>query len=353
MTYRWLLPLVFLGALTLFTACEMNDDEPAKSSAISRLYVSYSDYQFDINRPKINNISIVSNADSSDFGVLKLDFLSPAAGGSAIYFHPGAKTVFQSSLNRTERDSTVYNMYVGETGQLTNKGKIIYERMVSPRGLVFHPYLDKLYVVQMLDGTPSVLVYDRPRGIDRQVIPSQIFGFEGSKLYFDAAIVNSNLILSRQGANGGLDIFEKLISSRDIALNNIQPTRSLTVTGANNIQGVSIDTVNNVLAMTDYTTPTTGDPVGRILIFENFSEISKASGTITPTRIITGANTKLKGPTDVDLDFRQDSKYLYVADPVSKAVYRFDKNAEGDVAPNATFERSGLSPISLSLDARN
>jgi hypothetical protein len=352
MRQSFYLSLLVTFVVAVCSSCERDDDEPFQSSSISRLYVSYSNYQPDESQTQIDNISVISNADSSNFGLINSFYRSAAKGGSTIYFNPSSQTVFHASINSTVTDTLIQTLRVGETGQVSSSNtKIPNGRLTGVRGLVFHPGMDKLYAVSVNSKGSFVNVFDRPRGITLYTKTSQRFILANNLTAWDATIVQSSLVLSRTGTNGGLDIFDNLITKRDSLQNNVSSTRSLTIQGANNIRGMSVDTVNNMLALTDFVVNNT-DTVGRILIFDNYSEISKTSGNITPTRIITGANTLLKQPVDVDLDFRPNSKYLYVTDPASHAIYRFLKTDNGNVAPESKLESANRRPVSISLDAR-
>ncbi len=355
MKQRLLYALFILLGFGLITSCEMDDDEPAKSTSISRLYISYSNWNPNVQGTPINNMAIVSNADSTNFGDARTTsfYLTPSSGGSTIYFHPAARAVFHASLNISAVDTIIHTATIGETGAPANNRKIMSKLLMKPRGLVFHPHLDRLYTVQVNEGSSYVYVFDKPRGINQVVIPSQTIELAGQLNAWDATIVNSKLILSRTGKDGGLDIFDNLVPRREPLIPNLSPSKSLKIVGTSNIQGISIDTVNNMMAVADYPDNNSVAGAGRILIFDNFTSLLEGSETITPSRIITGANTKLIRPSDVDLDFRKDSKYFYVADPGSSLVYRFLKSADGNVAPESQFSRAGLNPVSLSLDARN
>ncbi|MFZ4262609.1 hypothetical protein ACFRAE_11240 [Sphingobacterium sp. HJSM2_6] len=353
MRQRFYLSLLVVLVVAVFSSCERDDDEPLQSRSISRLYVSYSNFQPDESQTQIDNISVISNADSSNFGILNSFYRSAAKGGSTIYFHPSSQTVFHASINSTVTDTLIQTLRVGETGQVSSSNtKIPNGRLTGVRGLVFHPGMDKLYAVSVNSKGSFINIFDRPRGISSYTKTSQRYILANNLPAWDAAIVQSNLVLSRTGTNGGLDIFEDIIPKRDSVFNNVSSTRSLTVEGANNIRGMSIDTVNNMLALTDYSI-INNDTVGRILIFDNFSEISKVSGNITPSRIISGANTLLKQPVDVDLDFRLNSKYLYVVDPATRYIHRFLKTDNGNIKPESSLpSANNRRPISISLDAR-
>jgi len=80
--------------------------------------------------------------------------------------------------------------------------------------------------------------------------------------------------------------------------------------------------------------------------------LADAGGTMTPSKIITGPNTGLIQPSDVELDFKSGSKYLYVSDPAAKKVFRFLASADGDEKPESEFKYRTSTPVGLSLDSR-
>lgn len=361
MKSRYLFVLLAIATVIGIFSCVKEDDEPEVSNEISRLYISYGDYNANSNAVKYNNIGVLPFADdSANFAKGVVAALSDAKGGRTIYFHPSARYVFQSSRMATVADTFIYKLSVGLTGGLKSERSIPQGLLNNVRGLVFHPSLDKLYAVNVRSDSSRIYVLNLPRGLVNFAKPGQVYDFKTDNDYWDIAIVKSSVVVSKSGQNGGLEIYDNLIISRDSTIATADPSRVLTVANSSNIQGMSVDTVNNMLALTDFVqggTDAAPTYEGRILIFDDYDAISKTNGTIQPTRIITGLKTKLLQPVDVELDFRKDSKYLYVADPESKAVYRFLKSDNGDVAPNATYQYTQggrtLYPLGISLDARN
>src|SRR5690606_19868564 len=110
-------------------------------------------------------------------------------------------------------------------------------------------------------------------------------------------------------------------------------TRILEITdGEDQLRGLFYDTVKNIMAVAQMgDAETVGS--GRILIFEDFSSMIDAE-TITPTRVITGANTGLISPVDVVIDTRPEGSYLYVADRAARKISRFRYTDEGNVEPD-------------------
>ncbi len=358
MTLRYLFALLTLIMVTGFYSCEREDDEPPVNNSISRLYISYLDFNPNEGTPYNNVVLLPFADDSTNFSRGLQTFVSDAKGGRTIYFNPSAQRVFLGSAYKLTADTFIYKLGVGETGVLSSSGRIPQNRLTNVRGMVFHPSLDKLYAINIRPDSSMLFVFDRPRGLERPQKPGQAFKFNENADYWDVTIVKHGIVVSKGGTNGGIEIYDDLIISRDSTISSRNASKILTVANSNNIQGMSVDTVNNMLALTDFVQ--NGDSYeGRILIFDDYNAISQATGTITPTRIISGINTKLKQPVDVELDFRLDSKYLYVADRNAKAVYRFLKSDDGNVEPNMIFEykqtgvNTTFTPGGISLDARN
>ena len=355
MILRWIFALAMITTLIGIVACERDDDEPFVNRDFSRLYISFSDYTTNPQVASPPNLGVIKRADSTNFGDVNgnfQDFQSRTFGGNAITFSPAAQRVFMSSINQVVSDTSLQIFTVGREGNLANNGKIDNKHANKVTGLVYYPSVDVLFGVDVSSST--IISYDIPKNRSGYMKVSRRFVIKDDLLPWAIAIHKNIIYVSRNGNNGGVDIYEGLISRRtDTLFNDVKPTRSLRIADTHNIQGMSLDTVNNVLALTDYTT--SGNTTsGRILLFENFSELAKNGGNITPTRVISGANTGLIRPSDVALDFKENSKYLYVADPGAKKVFRFLKTASGDDKPDSEFSyRNGAStPVGLSLDSR-
>ncbi len=353
MNLKWIFGIGLLATIIGFTACKRDDDEPFVNRDFSRLYIAFSDYNPNDQGTQPVNIGVMLRSDSSNFENTTSNFMyfeSATRGGNAITFNPAAQRVFMSTINREPRDTVLQIFPVGPEGNLTNSGKIQNRHLKNVTGLVYYPSVDNLFALDNANST--IAVYNRPKGRDRYMKVSQRFIITDALKPWAIAIASNIVYVTRTGANGGIDIYDDVVSRKvDTLYNDVKASRRLTISGSQNIQGMSLDTVNNVLAVTDYTgSGTTAQ--GKILIFENFSELAKQEGTISPTRVIAGGQTGLIRPTDVELDFKKDSKYLFVADPGAKAVYRFLKTATGDAKPDAKFVYGDSTPSGLSLDSR-
>ena len=75
------------------------------------------------------------------------------------------------------------------------------------------------------------------------------------------------------------------------------PTRTFTATGLDNAHGIAYDSATDILVVSDVGDPAVADD-GEIYVFSN---ASTANGTVTPKAIISGSNTLLGNPVDIDL----------------------------------------------------
>lgn len=365
---RYIFYIVTVISLICFSSCQRDDDEPVKAlKPISRLYVSTSNYQANTTSPALYNVFVVSPADSNSFEIDPLSrHTSSALGGSAIHFSPYAQSIFQSSMNAPAyRDTSIYVMPVSDKGVISNGNVIGNRRFNNVKGLWYYVHntpgnttnITNNYLLMTNLGvdTVSLFIIDQPRNKRGFTRPRYelMLDYRPWSIQMDV----DDLLLSRTEDNGGIVVYKNLPAAlgRDTVL-NIEPTYEFTVTGANNIRGLSYSRDRDVLALTDYSGDAVGN--GRILIFENFSQYT-GSTTITPTRIITGTNTLLHQPIDVALDTREgedDALFIYVADAgaQTRSILRFKLSDNGNVEPDQVLEilNNRQTPQSISLDSR-
>lgn len=359
--------IVTLISILCFVSCQRDDDEPIKAARpISRLYVSTSNFEANTTMPALSNVFVVTPADSNEFAVDPLSLhTSSAQGGSAIHFSPFAGSIFQSSVNSPAyRDTSIYVMNVSDKGVISNGNVIGNRRFNNVKSLWYYVHnipgnttnITNNYLLMTNLGTDtiSLFIIDQPK--NKRNFTKPRFEMELDYRPWGMQMVSADLFLAKTGNNGGVVVYKDLSSSFGLdTVLNINPSYELTVSGANNVRGLSYSSNKDILALTDYTGTNVGD--GRILIFENFSQYT-SSGTIVPTRIITGVNTKLQQPLDVAIDAREgedDQLYIYVADagPGTRNVLRFKLQDNGNVEPDKELQGlSGLTPQSISLDSR-
>lgn len=347
---------IVLTAVAGFYSCERNDAEPdLEMRRFSRLYVSFEGFGSSNTAPD-SNIRMIYPADSTDLFRFSQAHVSEAQGGGPLYYQETLETLFQASANLNGvNDTSAYILNVGgNTGVLRNVGRIRNRLFNSIRGLAYHELSNRLFMVNGSGANAGVYVMDSPRtrtGFAPPVKKLRTLGYQ----MWGAAYADNKLLVSRLGAGGGLCIFD------DITTIDVRPTdsiadlrsnaRTLTIEGAQNLRGLCYDTVKNVLAMVDFAG---GNASGRILVFENFSQLigSATGAVIRPTRIIAGEATGLKQPVEVVIDPRETGAYIYVADREARIISRFSLSDNGNVPPNQTLSTGNQIPVGLAIDVR-
>lgn len=337
-------------------SCVRDDDEPIRArNSISRMYVSFSDFQPNTDQRPYDNVMVIDPADGDKWS-LGLQHTSEAIKGTSIFFYPFTGLVFQAEEGLVAgQDTMIYVMSVGETGVLNNRGKIINNQMSGMKGLAYYKStesgnedsrVDNLYAASLFNST--IYVFDRPNTYsNKEVEPIQIFQLKDVAPW-KILLVGKDMLMAKTGENGGVAVYKALVDKRDELIEALEADFVLSIKGANNIRGLDYDPTMDMLVLTDYTGEEGGG--GRLLIIDGFSEKTQ-SGEITPSRIVSGDLTELREPVDIEIDKREGAKYMYVADKVGKKILRFSKESNGNIAPENTLS-TPRTPAGLSLDAR-
>lgn len=357
---------VILSAVVGLIGCERDDSEPdLEMRKFTRLYISYEEYGTSNLGVPDTNIRVVYPADSSEFG-LSLRHVSGARGGGPMLlasFADGQRRLLQASVNSGgSNDTSVYVMNVGQTGVLTNirNGWMSNRLFTYVKGLAYSRRADMLFFVNG-DGSNNSGIYgiSQPRLRLGYTRPLKKYRTPGLRMW-GAAYESDRLFTSNLGSNPGIFVFEE-VNDTPVGADSsavLRPARTLTIREATNLRGLFYDTVNNVLAITDFTDGRTLGS-GKIFLFDNFSDLIEQEGDITPSRVITGPSTGLIQPVDVVLDTRENGVYLYVADRASRRVSRFRISDNGNVAPDKYIETTEeaygkqATPVGLALDTRS
>jgi hypothetical protein len=308
----------------------------------------------------LRNVFVIDPADSSEFTAQgALTYASGAKGGSIIHFSPYAKSIFQTSMNTPSYpDTTIQVLSVNENGQVAASGTIGNRLYSNVKGLVYNSFDDQLFFTNLGKGpglggdTISVFVVNRPKNYRGFAKPAYQVMLEDR--IWGMQLDSTHLYLSKTGGTseeGGVLVFKDFVdvvnAKRDTLVKDLAATYKLTVPGTTNVRGLSYSKSADILVLSDYVGEGTD---GRILIFEGFSS-HKSTGTLTPTRIISGSATKLQQPLDVAIDMREGGRYIYVADAKAKRVLRFNLEDDGNVAPDNELS-VGNTPQSIFLDSR-
>lgn len=318
--------------------CMRNDDEPIEPERpISRLYVSFLDYQTDETKDPYLNLSVIENANTNDLrGTL---FNSGTKGGGSVHFNPYDSRVFQGSVN----DSTVMVLSVTQVGIPQVSGFLTNENLTGIRGLYYNNNTKKLFIANSI--TPSgVYVFNNPLNRRGSVKPDHYFNLNGVRPW-GIAMWEDKMLVTRTGENGGINLYDG-VSRADSLGNGLQLVSALQVEGANDLRGLFFSKEADLLLLTDFAS-------AQVMIFENVSTLfEQSSGVVRPTRVLRGGNTQLQGPIDVVADVREGSEFIYVADRLAKKVFRYHLSSGGNVVPEGWIDFDGITPNGLYLDAR-
>lgn len=347
--------VLFIG-LCVFGACKRNDDEPiVQATGLSRLYVSYTNYQTNTILDPYRNLVIFSPADSATF-TNAFVYDSGVKGGGAVHFRAAASAIlFQGSSNGAGavNDTTIQVMNISEfgiPGNVTNISNGILNRV---RGLYYDSRIGKnnLYVTNSETPT-SVYMFNSPLNFRGYTKPRQRISL-GELRPWGLQFAGNDLLVSTNGDDKGVAFYKDITEKLDSVITDLAPTALLKVANAENISGFDYSESLDVLLMVDWS----GADDGKIYIFENAKALlSQASGTITPTRVISGAATGLRNPIDVKIDNREGAGFVYVSDQLARKIFRFKLSDTGNATPSIAHEHRDrgvvLTPGSISLDAR-
>lgn len=365
--FLYLIPTLLLAAVS----CQRDDDEPPARpiKPISRLYVSTSDYQAGASS-NFENLWVVDPADDDTFAPIAnvKGVVSGAKGGRTIHYSPlNSGMVFQSSINSFgTNDTSVQVLSVNLQGLPTYRAKLSNRRLDNVRGMHYVVVnnnagtlnQDFLLALQKSDTveTPYLFAFSRP--VNTGVLAKPRFQMPLDYIPWGLTVYNQDMYIVRTGdtdTEGAIvaykEFTQKLIGREDSTITNVTPSYILTIEGAHNLRGIAYSKAKDIMVMTDYSVSGNTVNNGRILIFDNFSS-NTTNQKISPSRIITGATTKLNQPMDVAIDVRPEGKYIYVADSGAKRVFRYLIDDSGDIAPNGELNLRNRTPESLSLDAR-
>lgn len=342
---------LLVGILLLGGGCMRNDDEPpVPQRPISRLYMSFQDTTVDEADADINNIAVIDPADTTTM-TIALNYSSGALGGSGIHFNPNEGKVFQSG----RYDTLIHMMTVNTEGQLGSGGKFGNGRLRNMRGLAFNKGSNMLYVADITGNIPHLYGFSRPANRSGYVLQERNFRLQTDIRPWSVLFWNDSLLVSNAGTNGGVLLYGNLSQTTDSTEQiDYAPDSRITIEGATGIRGIAFIDSLDVMVLADFGTSTTD---GKVYIVEGIkAHLANATGTVTPTRTIAGSSTGLSGPIDVAIDprYRENGRFIYVADQTTRKVSRFRLSDSGNVEPDLTFTFNSPSrtPFSMFLDAR-
>lgn len=368
--------IVLFASLIGVASCKKLDDEPdvGQVSLVSRLYISFRDYQ--PNSSSIKNLFIVDPADTNNLDNI-YQYLSPAKGGGAVIFDPDAKAVFQASEGSIAQDTFIQRIALDDVyGIPGNASAIGYTGFRNVRGLAYYTYAQQVgntgssVTNFLLAATGGNMLYaiSRPEGkgstggskiIDKQISLGDIEPVSLNLLQGNTADKNEKWVLigfNDQAKNRiGFAVYkglkqELIDRARDTIINKdrFQPALTVYVEGKTDLQAVSYAPNKKLFAVA------TGKG-GEVLFFRNPTELFDGTGdkTIQPDYVIGGTNTGLEEPAGVAIDDRiENGKFLYISDRKNRKISRFKLEDQGNTAPELTKTYGTMTPNYIFLDAR-
>lgn len=324
--------------VSIFAACERNDDEPTlPPTRISRLYVSFSNVQRDDLAEPFKNIAIFDPSYETPLPEPEW-FESAVNVGAGITFDPFASRVFQGS----QEDSTIKSFSVNEMGVLGAGSSFIDTTLATQPDLAFDHVSTNLYVSN--NTTNSIHVYEKATLRNGRTGPNKRFELGGQPR--GITLSNDSLMIVLETTSASQVILLENPSKIDSGV--VEASKRITIPGAADLRGIAYSEELNMLVISDV-----GN--GKVYIIEQAREAFTENKSVIPTRTISGMATRMKEPIDVAIDGREDRMDLYVADRGAKELFRFNLMDNGDVAPEASYSFRGNPvpiPVSIYMDAR-
>ncbi|MDF2477778.1 MAG: hypothetical protein K0S24_3261 [Sphingobacterium sp.] len=368
--------IVLFASLIGVASCKKLDDEPERGEAalISRLYISFQDYQ--PNNSSIKNLFIVDPADTNSLDNI-YQYLSPAKGGGPVIFDPNAKSIFQASAGAVAQDTFIQRIPLDDVyGIPGGASGLGYRGFTNVRGLAYYSYAQQngtsgsavTNFLLAVTGGNMLYAISRPEGkggstggskiIDKQISLGDINPSSLTLLKGNPDDKNEKWLLvgfNEEGTNkrSGFAVYkglkQQLIDKvRDTIVNSnaFPPVVKVYVKGKTGLGAVSYAPNKQLLAVTAGT---------EILFFNNPDGLFNGSGEkeINADYAVGGSNTGLEQIGGVAIDDRtENGKFFYVSDSKNGKVVRFKLTDQGNATPDLTKNYGTLLPNYIFLDAR-
>jgi len=328
--------LMLLLALTAisFTSCDDDDDE------ILGIDLS-DDGTLVLSSNSSGLVGIVDVEDSP----LEIETF-PAAGmdSDGIFYADNGDRIYQ--VNRSNNTLVAYEDVLDDIND--NEGINVLSTSSSDfsngRGLAV---AGRRYVVAQdanddNDNTDKFVVYEDSEGSGLTRLRTyetniNLWGLQyvGDKMY--AIVDNSDSVA----------IFDNFFGNADNA--TIEPDSYIRIDGLVRTHGIQYDEDDDIMILTDVGDADSDDD-GAVFIIKNFSSFSGDTATADNYTKISGSNTLLGNPVDVDYD--EDTDRIYVAERKRDGglLLVFSADATGEVAPVASLPFAGISSLWLNRD---
>ena len=334
---RQILAVFFFISAALFSGCAKDNNEALPQSTVSRLYVSNADTDASVMSTMIFDPADGATLDSP------YSFDSKLPDGNGIFFDPYSGTVFQVS----RQAKNIKTFTVNTDGTLTDKASFIDDALLSAREIAFDRGRKTLYVASNIDS--AIYVYVGVDTISGTARANKKLKLAGQP--WGIHLENDNLFVVIDQDRVQVQLYE---NASQLVVGTIVPTKTITVTGAKRLHGITYSSTRDALILTDIGEESAGGykTDGKIFIIEAaFAKFADKGAAIAPTRTISGAGTGLGNPVDIAWDTRPDKDLIYVAEKANKKILVFKFTDGGNATPGRAATLSS-SPEAIYLDAR-
>lgn len=156
--------------------------------------------------------------------------------------------------------------------------------------------------------------------------------------------VVNNRVFAIADNSDSLAVYNNLFDMTDGMM--ASPDRYIKIDGIERTHGLEYDETDDLMILTDIGDADSGEDGGLIMI-TNFSTRNGNTITSSDYTRISGSNTMLGNPVDVDYDEKNERVYVAERKRNGGMLLVFDANASGNVAPVQTAEFAGLSSLYL------
>src|SRR5690606_26923179 len=182
---------------------------------------------------------------------------------------------------------------------LGNSGSIGNGLLQQMRGLVYHHPTQLLYVAS----ATTIYGFYQPMNRNGFTRPDRVLQLGSETRPWSVLLWNDSLLVSNS-VEGGVALYGNL-SQIDSLATDFQALSTVLIEGANAVRGIAFVDSLDVLVAADYGVVQGENRLadGKIYIIEGIkAHLANPSGTVSPTRTISGALTGLTGPVDVAID---------------------------------------------------
>ena len=290
-----------------------------------------------------NTSGMVGILDLEDTPLTIETFTARGNDADGIYYESGEGNVYQ--VNRSSNSIVEYNDVIDDLDD-PNGVDIESEStadFMQGRGLAV---MDDMLVVADNFSTDSTMnaFYRYEITGDEEIAyvgmhptPIDLWGiqFNGNSLY--AVVDNSD----------SLAIFDNFLAN--MAGDTVLPTRYIKIDGLNRTHGLEYNAEDDIMILTDIG-DAGSDSDGGLFVIRNFSAITGNTVTAANYTMISGANTMLGNPVDVDYD--PETGRIYVAERLNGQgmLLIFENDASGNMAPAEMLPFAGISSLDLYRD---